>query len=575
MEDFEEAEPEPEVLEQGEEEVEVEVEQSTGEQVEQDTQEAEDVLDLAHILLPDSSLPQGADQFGVLYNKKLLDGWVKQPSACCGAAAVAGALNCLGAMSRKHMSSLNHVDILNVYRTIMSNAIAKKKASFERCLGGPVGVFLARLEEDVFSNNLEQSRKRYATSKKEVLNSVRKLVAANREVKEGVPSEVSPDESEMSVTCALLDELLALERQEEQESDQQGEGDSTTMLSTPNDSPRTESCEQEKTKENSTEVEDVEKGDGNGNEKEVEEEDEELITNHASASAVITVIPGKKPWSVKARPKKKKGAKSSKSSSSTHGKKSNGEDDTATRLVHNTWEWKTSLCEIVKKVAGLRKLEADKPSTACIGNWGILAGLNQLVELTDIGSSCVSARLFMGKGIAGPRSKVQVPLSHKDGPSQITTQWNALRSVFADPNEVLLFHLKNHYALIFAVREWTVREEVMQDKSGEMDESCDSVDRNCEDEGNRRSSVRKEVVRTVREMYTARRGQRPAVWINFDEARQTMLGWEGYKIMALSRQDPAVGDDKESSVAQLRQVKGLLEQHFPAQAWGGNLRHSH
>lgn len=48
--------------------------------------ESEDVLDLAKILLPwlpeggggaggSYCFPQSADQFGVLYNKKLLDGW--------------------------------------------------------------------------------------------------------------------------------------------------------------------------------------------------------------------------------------------------------------------------------------------------------------------------------------------------------------------------------------------------------------------------------------------------------------------------------------------------------------------
>ena len=54
--------------------------------MEQDTVESEDVLDLAKILLPwlpegagggggGSCFPQGVDQFGVSYNKKLLDGW--------------------------------------------------------------------------------------------------------------------------------------------------------------------------------------------------------------------------------------------------------------------------------------------------------------------------------------------------------------------------------------------------------------------------------------------------------------------------------------------------------------------
>jgi hypothetical protein len=34
---------------------------------------------------------------------------------------------------------------------------------------------------------------------------------------------------------------------------------------------------------------------------------------------------------------------------------------------------------------------------------------------------------------------------------------------------------------------------------------------------------------------TARKGQRPTVWIDFLEARETMLGWEGFKIIAISR----------------------------------------
>ena len=76
------------------------------------------------------------------------------------------------------------------------------------------------------------------------------------------------------------------------------------------------------------------------------------------------------------------------------------------------------------------------------------------------------------------------------------------RSTFAHNNEVLLFHLKNHYGLIFATREWV-----------EWDGTKQTV---------------------VRQLLTARKGQRPVAWIDFSEARETMLGWEGYKIMAIS-----------------------------------------
>ena len=56
-----------------------------------------------------------------------------------------------------------------------------------------------------------------------------------------------------------------------------------------------------------------------------------------------------------------------------------------------------------------------------------------------------------------------------------------------------------HYALIFALREWSGPDG------------------------------------RVRQLYTSRRGQRPKTWIDFDEARRTMIGWAGYKIMAISR----------------------------------------
>ena len=59
--------------------------------------------------------------------------------------------------------------------------------------------------------------------------------------------------------------------------------------------------------------------------------------------------------------------------------------------------------------------------------------------------------------------------------------------------------MKNHYALIFATREW-------------YDELTQQY---------------------VRQVLTARKGQRPTVWIDFDEVREVLLSWDGYKIMVI------------------------------------------
>ena len=169
------------------------------------------------------------------------------------------------------------------------------------------------------------------------------------------------------------------------------------------------------------------------------------------------------------------------------------------------WNWKKDLYGIIKNIAGLRKLcqyHPDGrfiPSTASIGNWGIISGVSKLNEWGNLGTS-VHVRLFMGKS-KSKSAKIDVQIKSSDSKETVWKQWDSLRSAFSHPDTVLLFHLKNHYALIFALREWV---------------SISTGERSME-------------------ILTARRGQRPTAWITFEEARGTMIGWEGYKILAISK----------------------------------------
>ena len=115
------------------------------EKVEQDSSETEEIENLFAFLLPEGGVGPDVGQFALQFNRKIFDGWVKQPSACCGAACVAGAWNGLGNMKRTHDDSLNHEDVLQVYRSMFVDLITRKMGSFERRLGAKLTPVLLSL----------------------------------------------------------------------------------------------------------------------------------------------------------------------------------------------------------------------------------------------------------------------------------------------------------------------------------------------------------------------------------------------------------------------------------------------
>lgn len=90
-----------------------------------------------------------------------------------------------------------------------------------------------------------------------------------------------------------------------------------------------------------------------------------------------------------------------------------------------SWNWKGDFVSIIRNISGTKKLLSSKPSTAVIGNWGILQVAERISDWAGLGSTFQS-RLFMGKRRAG-KQKLEVSLSKSDSIEIIQTQWEALK----------------------------------------------------------------------------------------------------------------------------------------------------
>lgn len=170
-------------------------------------------------------------------------------------------------------------------------------------------------------------------------------------------------------------------------------------------------------------------------------------------------------------------------------------------------DWEAELGELIAKRRGsVRLRHTTKPHTGEIGSWGV----KQAVTDLSASRSCdaIHAHGLLGRK-GGP--KVEVAVTKDDSADAIEHQWATMKSAFSKPHSVLLFHLTNHYALIYAWREWL--EEV---------------------DGSQKAR---------RQILTARKGQKPTVWMDFEEARSIMVGWSGYHVLQLQRaaSTPALG----------------------------------
>lgn len=185
-------------------------------------------------------------------------------------------------------------------------------------------------------------------------------------------------------------------------------------------------------------------------------------------------------------------------------------------------------------IGGLEKLNRERPSTGFFGNGDVIEGMRALSATIDAAACRITP--FVGKvRPAGAGAHSFVKLAASDSEEVIAEQWAALRARFSQPHTVLVYHLTNHYALVFALREWHEPIVPLAPDGTPVELPLIAGVEASGAAATCRPAIECGGYRVVRELLTARKGQRPSVWIPWEEARQTMLRWSGYKVLAVER----------------------------------------
>jgi hypothetical protein len=531
--------------------------------VEMDTADAETLNDdaLWALLLPNGTLPglshPTITKFSISYSSSLLSGWVKQRSPGCAAASVAGAFNALRDLHRNAAGALSMDDVIGVLCDIQRDRAEKKRGRIERFLLGaslePLSVVLRQyIFEHHEGKTLAGENKKTCCGKKIRNAALKKLIFLRRKrTIETAAVTLNENNASESNNDILSSSVSKEEISAESKYDDAHEDETPASAS----EPRPTECEVAK-KVTGVPIEEwIHQAPVFVQIRElIEMKEQEQQAETASAHLLevdATVEENEDDEEGEENDEEVRSSSTKKSSTSSN--KSGSSDD---------FNWFKEVCGYFEIITGLEKLQRKKPSTAAFGNWGIVAAVRECSLVDDTGN--FKAHPFMGRGARG--SKIQNRIS----PSSLTSsgvayeaelerQFQLLKLEHSHPNAVLLSHHKNHYALIYAVRDWTERipveltseitegsssssSSIIEGKYTDTDTVTNTtmegkIDQN--EEGFGSGSESKPMAQTiyrkrrVRQVLTARRGQRPSVWMDFEELRGMYLKWAGYRLMSV------------------------------------------
>jgi len=505
------------------------------------------------LLPPDGmSLPTTAKgtfppAFALLVNGRALNAWVKQPSPSCAAAVVAGAWNALVcADGRRDARAMSTRDVLDAMSVGAERALERKKKSFARLLGVTSESFdaferavLERIARDPSGATLGGRSKADPAMRRAAVMRLVEETATSGGGDDDASRDFFPDEARR----ATRQDAVNAEHLRESKTDVDVDVDAS--FSRPSAFAAVAAL--------------------------LREEEEARAAANVNENAPPSVAATSLPKNKKRFPRRlgppsaafggrslasigdagegddgvqniKKEARAETEDAETDATAADdddaAEDDedsvdvaedsafaTTKKKTTDGWAWRADLWDVFKRRGGLEKLRRDKPSTAAFGNAEVMRLFQRLIA--ESSESDDNARTksssFSARVAFGVKTKTRTKLSHavskhvkenddlKTEARELANSWASLRSLFAEKGTFLVSHHGNHYAPVYALRE---RREIVFDENTESYKETET-----------------------REMLTARRGQRPSVWIPWSEAISTMRRWNGYGIMAFERRE--------------------------------------
>jgi hypothetical protein len=467
------------------------------------------------LLHPPEWADPSVDKLSVAFSRAVFDGWVRQPSPCCAAASVAGATNAALGLRAADAEALSHAHIAGIMHGLLAEQAAKRRATVERLLGGAaVEPAIQALRELLATEGRSLGgRKESGCKPKEALAKIRALCATRAAPEPAVADDATTSTVADATTNAVTDmNIWAALR----DIFPPASAESSAL-----DGPS---------------------GDADGERDDADEADDDL--GGAETLMAGLSLPGSD------------ADRTLPGSSADWTLPGSGADDGLRA--------RRELRGLLAKLAGMEQLSATSPrlSTAMIGNWGITGAVSAMrdrrflnwhdprlrpLQQQQLAPACADeeeerprtdaapcaddevvplARVVRAAERIGARTLASVRLrgtpappivlSKHDSAEEIELAWRKLRGAFVVPASALLLHHRNHYALIFAMREWWCTPTAAAECAEPQPER-------------------------VRQILTARKGQRPTTWMDWTEVHSTLSGWAGYAIIEISASRAAAG----------------------------------